>query len=193
MTSRKQETFPSIMRQPHQTDEEWQAELSELLKKVAASRPAKPAKIYPATSQSWKNNPIGAAERIPYSDRFSGEEIQKIKRGLIPGQMEDKWFIYFEDGYLHLHRSWTGNAIYRVRIEEDGDGGQVIAAECSAEYLSNSNARYEAALLRFLIGNLILRRGYPFPMPDNTKEPVSGVFQHVMSGTGYPEKPYKDE
>ena len=36
--------------------------------------------------------------------------------------MEDKWFIYLEDGQLCLHRSWTGTWIYALRL---GPGRQL--------------------------------------------------------------------
>jgi len=32
--------------------------------------------------------------------------------GLVPEEIEDKWFIYWEDDTLFFHRSWTGNCIY---------------------------------------------------------------------------------
>jgi len=34
--------------------------------------------------------------------------------------MEDKWFVFEEDGTLHLHRSWTGIEVYRIRFEPEG-------------------------------------------------------------------------
>lgn len=30
--------------------------------------------------------------------------------------MEDKWFSYFEDNKLYIHRSWTGICIYIVEF-----------------------------------------------------------------------------
>ena len=40
------------------------------------------------------------------------DEYSKIQSGLIPHQMEDRWFIYFDKGKLYCHRSWTGCCIY---------------------------------------------------------------------------------
>jgi len=53
---------------------------------------------------------------------FSEEQYHKLQNGLIPEQMEDKWFIYFDDNWIYFHRSWTGNGIYRTQIiKEKGD------------------------------------------------------------------------
>lgn len=43
-------------------------------------------------------------------------EIEKLKEGYIPQEMEDKWFTYFENNKLYLHRSWTGICIYIVEF-----------------------------------------------------------------------------
>ena len=51
--------------------------------------------------------------------------MTKIKQGLIPEEMEDKWFMYYSDSCLHVHRSWTGFTIYIVRFNEQDDGGAV--------------------------------------------------------------------
>ena len=32
--------------------------------------------------------------------------------------MEDKWFIFMENGILYFHRSWTGVCIYQVHFDE---------------------------------------------------------------------------
>ncbi len=47
---------------------------------------------------------------------FSQTEIDLIKLGFAPREMQDKWFIYFENDVLHFHRSWTGYCIYQVAL-----------------------------------------------------------------------------
>lgn len=44
--------------------------------------------------------------------------FDKVKQGIIPQEMEDRWFIFFEEGWLNLHRSWTGHCIFRIKIEK---------------------------------------------------------------------------
>ena len=38
-------------------------------------------------------------------------------KGLVPVEMEGKWFIYYEDGWLYLHRSWTVALIYWIKLD----------------------------------------------------------------------------
>jgi ADP-ribosyl-[dinitrogen reductase] hydrolase len=75
-----------------------------------------------ATRSHWKNAPIVRPHRIEINLRFSKEQFARIKKGLIPEQMEDKWFVFYEEGWLFFHRSWTGFGIYKAQIlPEDQD------------------------------------------------------------------------
>lgn len=49
---------------------------------------------------------------------FSEEELQNLRYGHVPQEMEDKWFWYMEGNTLFAHRSWTGACIYIVKIDE---------------------------------------------------------------------------
>ncbi|HKA35577.1 MAG TPA: hypothetical protein VKH43_02075 [Thermoanaerobaculia bacterium] len=64
-------------------------------------------------------------ERIALERDYSIEEFDRLRAGLVPQEMEDRWFIYFEDPWLFLHRSWTGFCIYRVRFELSGTRARV--------------------------------------------------------------------
>ncbi|MDX2245610.1 MAG: hypothetical protein SF052_02460 [Bacteroidia bacterium] len=57
---------------------------------------------------------------------FTPEEFNRLKNGLIPREMEDKWFIFFEDNYLYFHRSWTGFEIFRIELAPQSDGSATI-------------------------------------------------------------------
>jgi hypothetical protein len=82
-----------------------------------------------ATSVGWgiKEMPYRKSV-LPFRYRFSPNEMARMRRGNIPNEMEDKWYIYFQDGWLSFHRSWTGYCIYRIRFESDGECHRV--AEC---------------------------------------------------------------
>jgi len=75
-----------------------------------------------ATRDSWENHPIDTQHRIAIDLHFTEKEYTRIQRGLIPPNMEDKWFIFFEDGWLYLHRSWTGMGIYKAQIIKKAEG-----------------------------------------------------------------------
>ena len=64
-----------------------------------------------ATRTSWKTLPLPEARvAVDFTASCTKEEFQRIRRGLIPREMEDKWFIFYEEPWLYLHRSWTGAA-----------------------------------------------------------------------------------
>jgi hypothetical protein len=47
--------------------------------------------------------------------------MARIRKGFLPGEMEDHWFAWFENPFLYLHRSWTGFCIYQVDFIREGD------------------------------------------------------------------------
>jgi 8-oxo-dGTP diphosphatase len=52
---------------------------------------------------------------------FTAAEMDRIRTGLIPREMEDRWFMFFEDNTLFVHRSWTGFCIYAAAFKREGD------------------------------------------------------------------------
>ena len=79
-----------------------------------------------ATKESWQNVPINNPKSVNISEIapdlklfFSEEQYKMLHKGLIPKQMEDKWFIYFENDWLYFHRSWTGNGIFKAKITKE--------------------------------------------------------------------------
>lgn len=66
------------------------------------------------------------SEKIAFEREYSISEFERLRAGLVPGEMEDKWFIFFEDPYLYLHRSWTGFCIYRVRFDQSETRARVV-------------------------------------------------------------------
>ena len=52
---------------------------------------------------------------------FTESQMEILRRGHIPQQMEDKWFWYMEGNTLYAHRSWTGFCIYRIDFGTDNN------------------------------------------------------------------------
>jgi hypothetical protein len=70
--------------------------------------------------------PLPARRETICLDRsYSAAEFERLKVGHIPEEMEDKWFTFFEQPWLYLHRSWTGYCVYQVRFEQIGGGSRV--------------------------------------------------------------------
>ena len=112
--------------------------------------------------------------------------IPKNPSGADP-RREDKWFFYFEEPDLFAHLSRTGQPVYRVTFELNDGEAYVTEALCVAEVIAKTSGDYEAALLDFLISNLLLGEQKPFPVPTRAKDKSAGLLHHVIFGTGYRE------
>src|SRR5262245_59257861 len=145
-----------------------------------------------ASGASWKHLPE-PAEREPlrFEGQFTPDEYEQLALGLVPGAMEDKWFIYLENDWLRFHRSWTGAYIYGLRLERVPSGFSVMESwvnRNSAQYRGNDTA-YDRNLLAFLIDAFLLKKpGVVFPLPAYADQYVQGATQHNLVGRGYPEK-----
>lgn len=85
------------------------------------------------------------------------DEIEQIKEGHIPQEMEDKWFMYYQNGKLFIHRSWTGFCIYIVDISEDGRMRVVVNR--NPEQYKEKDIERDKLMLNILINNLIKQNG----------------------------------
>ncbi len=115
-----------------------------------------------ATSASWKHlPPPSAREDLAFEAVFTDAELEQIVQGFVPGEMEDKWFIYFEDGWLRVHRSWTGAFIYALRLDKTSDGARVVESWVNRDPQQYQvlNTEYDRRFLRHLIETLLLKRG----------------------------------
>jgi hypothetical protein len=137
-----------------------------------------------AGPDDWKRLPFAAMSPIPYRATFDRAQFEAIAQGLVPEEMEDKWFAYFHDHALCLHRSWTGQGVYRLTFSSDGETHSVTAAACATETLEKSDAAHQAALVDFLICNLLLGQSKPFPRHERS---TPGLTQFAFSGTTFPE------
>ena len=148
-----------------------------------------------ATSQSWKFEPFTDGVPLSFSSRFSDSDFAKLQKGLIPAEMEDKWFIYYERPHLFFHRSWTGQSVYRLALETNAGETFVTEALWATNWAlaENANPSYQAELLDFLMSNLLLGQSKPFPRPETVKESMPGVFQHHVAGFGYRETVVKSK
>jgi hypothetical protein len=140
----------------------------------------------PATRTSWKHEPFTNGTSFPCQRTFSDEEFAKIRNGLIPLGMEDQWFIFYEEPYLYFHRSWTGRPCYRLKLAPATQGRQVSQAAFVISADRTLDFSYQAALLDFLISNLLLGEDKPCPVPPEVEKDKAAIYQHAVSGTGYP-------
>lgn len=112
-----------------------------------------------ATRDSWKTTPMSPERaELPLDLHLTPNEFEHLKCGSIPKQMEDKWFVFHEDGWVFFHRSWTGYCVYQVRFERIDD--EYVVAEGwvtrdSKEYNNNDiekDVRQLSLLLHYRFG-----------------------------------------
>ncbi|MBK9577940.1 MAG: hypothetical protein IPO40_12770 [Fibrobacteres bacterium] len=143
-----------------------------------------------ADQNSWKTLPLPLEKRpLGFTGCYNAAEAIKMKCGLIPGQMEDKWFVYFQEDWLYFLRSWTGACIYALRLEESPMGVCVVDSWVNrdkSQYKLDDD-EYDRKLVGFLIDNLLLDKSSPFPRFPGPPEPIPGVNQHSIVGRNYPE------
>ncbi len=147
----------------------------------------------PATRQSWRDIQPLPNKRSPLSlqREFTLEEYRRLSYGVIPREMEDKWFIFLEADTLYFHRSWTGCCIYQLSLKSDGEKYTIVDAFVNRvpRQYSETDDRYDERLLMFLVDNLLLGKHSPFPRPAGLpRGMLAGLFQHHVSGTGYTEE-----
>ena len=124
-----------------------------------------------------------ARTRLGYVRSFDRDQRARVVRGLVPREMEDKWFVYFDEPWLIFHRSWTGLCVYMVKLRAEAEGSAVEEAwvnRAPEEYRETDDA-HDVAILSFLVDALLLGLCVPFPVRA-TVDPskVSLVMHHVV-------------
>ncbi len=124
--------------------------------------------------------------RIPYERTFDAKEHERLVHGLVPEQMEDKWLIFYEAPWLWFHRSWTGIAIYGVKLRPEGEGSVVeeaVVNRSPEEYRETDDA-HDAAILGFLVERLLLGRDVAFPVRASFPAEKRELLIHHVVGYG---------
>jgi hypothetical protein len=142
----------------------------------------------PATAASWQHKPLPDKRApLPYARSFDAGEVERLALGLVPVEIEDKWFIYLDDGLLRFHRSATGACIYGVQLSLDGNGGGSVVREAwvsraTGEYTRTDDA-YDVRLLSFLVDRLLLGLKVAFPVPDTIEGgDRASLYRHHVVG-----------
>ena len=136
-----------------------------------------------AVRSDWKTKHLPRRKTtIKVSREFSQEEMARIRQGVIPEVMEDKWFIYWKDNTLFFHRSWTGCCIYVARFAAEGTAWRMIRAEVNRDprqYMETDDER-DVQQISNLIDWLLLHRNAPFAGDDSDAQ--SALMQWSLAG-----------
>lgn len=139
-----------------------------------------------ALPTDWDNKPLPEQRTTLALDRvFSPEDMDRIRTGLIPDVMEDKWFIYWLDNALYFHRSWTGNCTYVVHFVSEDEAWRMVRAEVNRDYeqYQNTSDAYDAEMIPYLIDALLLRRPANYPGHDGSDASVLEQWASVGRAT----------
>lgn len=113
-----------------------------------------------------------ATTTLPVRRVFSHAEMARLRDGLVPEEMEDKWFVVWTGEALDFHRSWTGAHIYRVTFEPAPFGEAIATAVASADPSAHRAAPgWAARLLPWLCDALLLGRDVTFPASEHLAVP----------------------
>ncbi len=111
-----------------------------------------------ATRDSYRNEPMPEQRTWLVCECHLNEpEYRALVRGLIPQSQDDRWLVFEEDGWLYLHRSWTGHCIYALRLESRGDGWVVteVWGNGDPEQYAATNEAHEVRRLDRLLNVII--------------------------------------
>lgn len=67
-----------------------------------------------------------------------------IREGLNPRQMEDKWVVFYEDGMLFAHRSWTGLPFAEARLSRTNEGSEMRSFRVPKRWIDSENGIADA-------------------------------------------------
>jgi hypothetical protein len=116
-----------------------------------------------------------ARERLGLRRKFNAAELTLIRKGYTP-QFDERWILVFDatESELRMHRSWTGECIYCLNIQESSEGGEIVDGWVNRdpEKYSSTNLKYDAEVAEWLIDVYLLgreRESPDEPMSDEVK------------------------
>jgi len=131
-----------------------------------------------ANAESWRIQPFVKGVPIPYRAKFNAVQFEQLKDGYVPVDFDDRWFIYYDEPGLFIHRSWGGAPFYRVTLRASEAGGaEVTDSQCAEEMLQREKPDGHARLLDWLISTMF-EPGKPYPSRREHDGPVTGPFEY---------------
>ena len=81
----------------------------------------------PATKDSWKRLPLPERrEPLSFPGFYTDARADLMCLGHVPRDMDDKWFVYAEEGWVYFHRNWTGACIFALKLDGSPVGVRVL-------------------------------------------------------------------
>ncbi|MEU2062372.1 hypothetical protein [Streptomyces sp. NPDC013455] len=95
---------------------------------------------------------------------WSDEDWERIQRGYVSRDMDEKWDVLVEGEVVYLYRSWTGYGVFAATFAPvDGGGWRIASAvvERDAERYGGTDDAYDCVMLELVISAIVL--GEPAP------------------------------
>ncbi|WP_329182472.1 hypothetical protein [Streptomyces sp. NBC_01477] len=90
---------------------------------------------------------------------WSDDDWDRIQRGYVARDMDEKWNVFTEDEVVFVHRSWTGIGVFAATFAPVDGGGRRIASavvERDSERYRNTDDAYDCVMLELLISAIVL-------------------------------------
>jgi rubredoxin len=95
---------------------------------------------------------------------YPQDDLDRIRWGLTPADMGDKWYAYVTGDELFFLRSWTGSLCYKVGLAPTG-----IHLVGIGRTLPHPD--WHLSYVRWLVEYRLVGRDWDFPIPPGTEEP----------------------
>ena len=104
----------------------------------------------PATKDDWTALDMpDERDHFILKRHFTDEQMQALRRGNVPQEMEDKWFWYMDGETLYAHRSWTGICLYIIEFKSDDN--HLVTVNRNQEQYKNTDIGYDVKTLNNLL------------------------------------------
>jgi hypothetical protein len=133
----------------------------------------------------WQCHPM-REKRAPlkYERVFSQPEFEKLACGVVPEDIDDRWFIFFEHGSVYFHRSWSGECLFFLRLRKLPDSYEVLEAFVNRdpELYKSTDDEFDAKFLAYLVESYILGKEHPFPLVANVRPEDQPAARNQLMG-----------
>jgi hypothetical protein len=116
------------------------------------------------SKETWKTASLPTNRiQLGFEECYSRSEFSLMKKGHKPEDMDDKWFIYFEEHWLYFCRSWTGYYIFGVKLEETDDRVCMSESWVNREpaQFNSTDVESDRKTLHLLISRILLTMPVP--------------------------------
>ena len=104
----------------------------------------------PAAKDDWTTHDMPEQnDHFILKRHFSEDQMEALRRGNIPQEMEDKWFWYMEGNTLYAHRSWTGFCLFIIEFKPDDS--HLVTVNRDSEQYTNTDIAHDVKTLNNLL------------------------------------------